>query len=49
MYCNCFPVYDVINFNINLRFLVNPLPYITKKVRTEIEISQQQNNVFYMN
>ena len=35
----CFPVYDAINFKINLSFLSKPFFYITKTVRTKIEIS----------
>ena len=35
----CFTVYYVINFEINLNFFVKPFSYMTKKVRTKIEIS----------
>ena len=40
--CNviiCFPVCDVVNFDINLNFLSKPFSYITTKVRTNIYIS----------
>ena len=32
----CFPVYDAIDFEINLSFLIKPFSYFTKKVRTKI-------------
>ena len=34
----CFPVYDAINFEISLSFLIQPFFYMTKKVRTKIQI-----------
>ena len=32
----CFSVYDVINFEINLRILAEPFSYLTKNARTKI-------------
>ena len=32
----CFPGCDDINFEIDLNFLINPVSYITKRVRTKI-------------
>ena len=34
----CFPVYDVINFEINPSFIMKPFSYIIKKVRTKIPV-----------
>ena len=34
----CFPVCDVINFKNKVSFLIKPLPYITKIVRTSFSI-----------
>ena len=42
----CFLVSDVINFEINLSFLIKPFFYMTKKVKTKIEIySEQEGNL----
>ena len=41
-----FPVYGVINFEINLSFLIQPFSYMTKKARTQIEISWEEKEVF---
>ena len=30
------PVYDIVNFEMNLNFLIKPFPYITEKVGTKI-------------
>ena len=32
----CFPVFDIINCDINLSFLINSFSYMTKKVRTKL-------------
>ena len=34
----CFPVCDVINFENKVSFLIKPLPYITKIVRTSFNV-----------
>ena len=36
VYCNCFPVCNVTNFEINLSFLMKPFSCMTKKVKTKI-------------
>ena len=42
--CKCFffPVWDVINFEICLNFLIEPFSYKTKKVRTNMQVSQER-------
>ena len=35
----CFPVYDLINFEINLTFLIKSFSCMTKEVKTKIKIS----------
>ena len=39
-----FPGCDVINFEINLNFLIKPFSYITKKVTTNIYKSSEQKS-----
>ena len=41
----CVPIYDVINFEIYLKFLIKLLYYVIKKVRRKMEISQKQKYV----
>ena len=42
----CLLVCDIINFEIKLSFLIKPFSYMTKKVRTKIKISSEnQGNV----
>ena len=41
----CFQVCDVINFEINLSFLMKLSFYLTKKVRTKIQICYEQKEL----
>ena len=44
--CNCFySVFDAINFEIYHSFLIKPVFYMSKKLRTKIEISQEYNDL----
>ena len=46
LYCSCFPVSDVVNFEINLSFLIKLFSHLTKKVRTKIWICSEWKEVF---
>ena len=39
--CNCFPVNDVINFHINLSFLIKPFPCMTQKSGPKCNIQNE--------
>ena len=46
VYCNCFlPGSDVISYKIDLIFLMKPLVYNDKKVKTKISISQERKKL----
>ena len=40
----CFPVYDVINFEIDFWFLINPLFYMTKKSGQKFECRKNKKS-----
>ena len=40
----CFPVYDVINFEIDFCFLINPLFYMTKKSGQKFECRKNKKS-----
>ena len=45
----CVPVSDVINFETYRRFLIKPFYYITKNIRTKIEIPYEQKELLRWN
>ena len=50
--CNviiCFSVCKVINFEINLNFLVKPFSCMTKKARSKIQISDERKGLLRSN
>ena len=44
-----FPVYDVINSEVNLSFLIKLFSYVTKSFRTKTQISQNEKGLLTFN
>ena len=49
MYYNCFLGSDVINFEINLSFLIKSFSHMAEKVRTRIWISEERKELLRWN
>ena len=42
----CFPVYEVLNFEIKLSSLIKPFFRITKKIRTKVEYLKNEKSFY---
>ena len=37
VYCDCFPIYNTMNFENDLSFLITPFPHMTKKTKQKFK------------